>query len=190
MTQQVHTDRFGEALPGIQGEKRCDPDKQPGRRTSRNIPRRSYPSDIRDEQWAELENCIPPERGSGRHRTTDPREVINALNYRWQTGCTWRMLPHDLPPWTTVYNYFQRWQLDGTLRQIREVLIRPASRPASQSGERSQPGRGANMRNEKSGCLRANPSQGRDFTQSHRAADHSSVKPDSTVTSPASERRD
>lgn len=87
--------------------------------------RAAYPSDISDRQWREIKPLMPPERERGRRRGTDLREVINGLNYRWATGCVWRMLPHDLPPWATVYTYYRRWQLDGTLREIRDVLLSP-----------------------------------------------------------------
>jgi len=90
--------------------------------------RESYPSDVTDEQWSRLAHWIPPEKPRGRHRETDVREVINAINYRWTTGCAWRMLPHDFPVWTTVYTYFRRWQLDGTLSRLREELLKPKPR--------------------------------------------------------------
>ena len=77
--------------------------------------RERYPSDLSDKQWRMIEILIPPERDRGRHRSTDLREVVNGINYRWSTGCVWRMLPHDSPPWATVYTYFRRWQGEGTL---------------------------------------------------------------------------
>jgi putative transposase len=75
---------------------------------------KSYPSDLTDAQWTFLKPQIPPARPGGRPRTTDMREVVNALFYLTHEGCTWRALPHDFPPWKTVYNYFQQWQRDGT----------------------------------------------------------------------------
>ena len=99
--------------------------------TSRTSSQREpYPSDLTDAQWYQIEPSIPPEKDLGRHRSTDIREIVNGINYRWSTGCVWRMLPHDYPPWATVYTYFRRWQRDGTLREIREALIR--RRTASQ----------------------------------------------------------
>jgi len=93
--------------------------------------RRSYPSDLSDRQWT----CISPlvQKGNhlGRPRQHALREIVDAINYRWQTGCVWRMLPHDFPPWETVYSHFRDWQRRGLLRQIREAVLRP---------DREQPG--------------------------------------------------
>lgn len=89
--------------------------------------RRPYPSDISGWQWRQVIAVLPPERERGRPRSTDLREVINAINYRWSTGCVWRMLPHDFPVWTTVYMYFRRWERDGTLSQLRDILLRSPS---------------------------------------------------------------
>ncbi len=86
--------------------------------------RRSYPSDLTDARWQFVEPLIQTESLRGRKRSTNLREVVNAINYRWNTGCTWRMLPHDFPAWETVYTYFDRWRKAGMLWQIREVIIR------------------------------------------------------------------
>mgnify|MGYP002528015607 FL=1 len=87
-------------------------------------PRRpTYPSDLSDAQWRSIAPTIPPERDLGRHRSTNVREIVNGINYRWSTGCVWRMLPHDFPPWGTVYTYFHRWQQDGTLKELRDALL-------------------------------------------------------------------
>lgn len=83
----------------------------------------SYPSDLSDPQWGVVETFLCVTISSGRRRSTNPRDVVDAINYRWSTGCTWRMLPHDFPPWETVYTYFHKWQHDGTLRLLREALI-------------------------------------------------------------------
>lgn len=88
------------------------------------VARRTYPSDVTDRQWAQIAGLLAEMSAGRRHRTVELREVINALSYRWRTGCVWRMLPHDFPPWPTVYWYVRRWRRDGTLRQIREVLLR------------------------------------------------------------------
>jgi putative transposase len=76
--------------------------------------RKRYPSDLTDAQWALLEPGIPPPRPGGRPRKTNMREVVNALFYLIREGCSWRALPHDFPPWKTVYNYFEDWKHDGT----------------------------------------------------------------------------
>jgi putative transposase len=84
--------------------------------------RKRYPSDLTGGQWAILEPWIPAARPGGRPRKTDMREVINAIFYLNREGCTWRALPHDFPPWKTVYNYFEAWQQDGTWDQFLTAL--------------------------------------------------------------------
>ncbi len=84
--------------------------------------RKPYPSDLTDQGWAILKPLIPPAAPGGRPRTTDMREVVNAIFYRNRNGCTWRALPHDFPPWSTVYNYFKWWRRDGTWRRINDAL--------------------------------------------------------------------
>jgi putative transposase len=84
--------------------------------------RKPYPSDLTDEQWAIVEPLIPPALPGGRPREVDIREVVNALFYRNREGCSWRALPHDFPPWKTVYNYFQWWQWDGTWDKLLQRL--------------------------------------------------------------------
>jgi putative transposase len=94
--------------------------------------RNPYPSDLTDAQWGLLEPWIPPPRPGGRPRKTDMREVVNAIFYLTREGCTWRALPHDFPPWKTVYNYFEAWKRDGTwdrfLTALRMRLRRGAGR--------------------------------------------------------------
>lgn len=84
--------------------------------------RRSYPSDLSEQEWAILEPLIPPAKPGGHPRTTDMREVINALLYLDRTGCQWRALPHEFPPWSTVWSYFRRWRNDGTWQRIHTAL--------------------------------------------------------------------
>src|SRR6185437_7743469 len=81
-----------------------------------------YPTDITDAQWAVLEPEIPAPRPGGRPRKTDMREVLNGIFYITHEGCTWRALPHDFPPWRTVYNYFDAWKRDGTWDRIIDPL--------------------------------------------------------------------
>ena len=92
--------------------------------------RKPYPSDLTDAQWALLEPWIPPPRPGGRPRKTDMREVVNAIFYLTREGCTWRALPHDFPPWKTVYNYFEAWEADGTWDRFLTALRRRARRAA------------------------------------------------------------
>ncbi len=81
-----------------------------------------YPSDLTDEQWSLLLPLLPPAAENCRPRKTDLREVVNAIFYLNRAGCPWRMLPRDLPPWQTVYNYFEGWKRDGTWASLVRVL--------------------------------------------------------------------
>lgn len=85
-------------------------------------PRKRYTSDLTDAQWQLIEPLIPPQRPGGDQRTTDMREVVNAILYLNKNGCTWRDLPGDFPPHQTVYDYFSRWRTDGTWKQIYNTL--------------------------------------------------------------------
>lgn len=83
--------------------------------------RKPYPSDISDEEWKKLQPLLPkPRRGAPRR--ANMREIINALRYLARTGCQWRMLPHDLPPWEKVYYYFSEWRDSGDWERINREL--------------------------------------------------------------------
>jgi putative transposase len=84
--------------------------------------RQRYPTDLTDGQWAVLAPHVPPAKPGGRPRSADAREVVNAILYHLRNGGTWRSLPHDLPPWKTVYHYFRAWRVDGTWERIHEAL--------------------------------------------------------------------
>jgi putative transposase len=86
--------------------------------------RKLYPTDLTDAQWAIVEPLIPPARtaSKGRPRTVCMREVLNAILYLNRTGCQWDMLPHDLLPKSTVYDYFAQWRDDGTWAAIVDAL--------------------------------------------------------------------
>jgi len=84
--------------------------------------RRGYPSDLTDEEWKVLEPLIPAAKAGGRPRTTDMREIINAVLYLNRTGAQWRALPHEFPPWSTVWSYFRTWRHDGTWQQMHDNL--------------------------------------------------------------------
>jgi len=86
--------------------------------------RQAYLSDLSDEQWAIVKRELPPAPAGGCGRTVDLREVVNAVFYRLRTGCSWEMLPHDLPPKSTVYEYFARWRKDGTWERLHDALRR------------------------------------------------------------------
>ncbi len=102
--------------------------------------RTAYPSDLTDAQWALLEPLIVrPRRADGRGRppAVNLREVVNAVLYVVHEGCRWRALPHDFPPWQTVYWYFARWTDEGTLVQINAVLRRQVRDAAGREPEPS-----------------------------------------------------
>lgn len=87
--------------------------------------RKHYTSDLSDEQWALIEPLIPPQRPGGDRRTTNMREVVDAILYITKNGCQWRDIPGDFAPdWHTVYAYFNQWSHDGTWERIYETLHR------------------------------------------------------------------
>jgi putative transposase len=91
----------------------------------------TYPSDLADAQWTLIAPRLPASSG-GRPRTTDLRDVVNAIFYILRTGCQWRYLPKDFPPKSTVWRYFDRWRRDGTLDTIHDLLrtkVRAAEKP-------------------------------------------------------------
>jgi transposase len=94
-----------------------------------------YPSDLTNEEWALVEPLIPPARRGGAKRTVDVREVVNGLMYVLSTGCQWRAIPKDLPPRSTIYDYFDLWSWEGALNRIHDALYlrcrEAASREAS-----------------------------------------------------------
>ena len=81
-----------------------------------------YPSDLTDGEWARIEPDIPPARRGGNKRTVKLREVVNGLMYILSPGCQWRAIPNDLPPRSTLYDYFDLWSWDGTLDRIHHAL--------------------------------------------------------------------
>lgn len=84
--------------------------------------RKAYATDLSDEQWAFVEPLIPPGKLGGRRREVDMRAVLNTILYLNRTGCQWDMLPHDLLPKSTVYDYFAAWREDGTWQRIVDAL--------------------------------------------------------------------
>lgn len=84
--------------------------------------RKPYPDDLTDAQWALLEPLLPKARPGGRPRTTDVREVVNAILYLTRSGCGWRHPPHEFPPYPTVHDYYRNWRLDGTWERVNARL--------------------------------------------------------------------
>ena len=85
--------------------------------------REAYPSDLTDAQWALIEPRLPPPAACGRPCQYARREIFNAILYVDRTGCQWRYLPHDLPPYRSVFGYFVRWQEDGTFARLHDLLV-------------------------------------------------------------------
>ena len=97
-------------------------------------PRRRYPTDLTDAEWQLLAPLIPAAKHGGRPPIHDRRELVNAMAYWVRAGCAWRLLPHDLPPWQTVYHYFRCWRRQGLWEQVHGVLrtqerVRQGRRP-------------------------------------------------------------
>ena len=95
--------------------------------TAENRPRYNrdtlrYPSDLTDDEWALVEPLIPPAKRGGRRRSVDVREVVNGLMYVLSTGCQWRYVPKDLPPKSTLFNYFDLWTYHGVIDRIHHAL--------------------------------------------------------------------
>jgi transposase len=89
-----------------------------------------YASDTTDEEWALIAPFMPPPRRLGRRRTTDLRSVVDAIFYISATGCQWRMLPKDFPPYSTVQQYYYPWRDDGTWERINHALVMAAREAA------------------------------------------------------------
>ena len=89
-----------------------------------NPKRQPYVSDLSDAEWRIIKPLLPAPKGFGHPRTVDLREILNGIFYVQRTGCQWEMLPHDLPPYSTVYNYFRKWQRKGILAEIHNKLRR------------------------------------------------------------------
>jgi putative transposase len=81
--------------------------------------RTAYPSDLSDKGWEIIKPYIPtPITNRGKKRIHPYREILNVIFYLLRSGCAWRMLPHDFPPWKTVYHYFRLWRNDGVWERI------------------------------------------------------------------------
>ncbi len=93
--------------------------------------RASYPSDLSDAQWRRLEPLLVKTEGkTGRPRTHPLREIVNGMLYVLRSGSSWRMMPHDLPPWESVYGHFRRWKHNGLIERVHDAL-REATRQAA-----------------------------------------------------------
>lgn len=91
--------------------------------------RKSYPSDLSEKQWRNIKPLLPQPKANnttGGRPPSDLREILNGIMYVLRGGCEWRMMPHDLPPWQTVYGYFNRWSEDGTWESVNAQLTKKA----------------------------------------------------------------
>lgn len=84
--------------------------------------RKPYPSDLSDREWEILKPLLPKPKGFGHPVEVDFREILNGIFYVQRTGCQWEMMPHDLPPYSTVYNYFHKWQRKGIWQLIHDQI--------------------------------------------------------------------
>lgn len=92
--------------------------------------RKAYPSDLSDGEWGILEPYIPAPKAGGRPAEHARREIVNAIRYVLRTGCAWEYLPHDFPPYTTVYDYFRHWSQAGIWETANAALREQARRRA------------------------------------------------------------
>src|SRR5476651_2276376 len=83
---------------------------------------KTYPSDLREEEWALLDPLIPRARKAGRPEKYSKRAILNAIFYLVRSGCAWRMLPNDLPPWKLVWHYFAHWKQQGVWARLNDAL--------------------------------------------------------------------
>jgi putative transposase len=81
-----------------------------------------YSTDLSDAEWTLLEPNLPPSKSTGRPRMHCAREMLNAIFYVLRSGCPWRLLPRNFPPWKTVYHYFRAWRIDGTFERLNAIL--------------------------------------------------------------------
>src|SRR5437763_8318011 len=95
-----------------------------------------YPSDLTDEQWELIRPLLPKPSRYGRRRTVDRRALVDAILYLLRTGCQWRQLPHDFPPWGTVSSQFHRWRVSGVWEEVHDTLY---ARARQQAGRKPSP---------------------------------------------------
>ncbi len=84
--------------------------------------RRPYLTDLSDAEWECIEGLLPTPQNEGRPRLHSLREILDAIFYVVRSGCAWRLLPHDFPPWKTVYHYFRLWRVDRTWERMHQAL--------------------------------------------------------------------
>lgn len=99
--------------------------------------RKPYLDDLTDKEWAQIKPILQEGiyRGAGAKGKYSRREMLNAIFYVLRTGCRWRDLPHDFPPWTAVYSQFVRWKTRGTFAKLNDVLRRSLRKLLGKSPE-------------------------------------------------------
>jgi putative transposase len=97
---------------------------------------RRYPTDLCDDEWRCIRPHLPEPTGQGRPRLHGLRAILDAVFYVLKSGCPWRWMPRDFPPWKTVYDWFKRWRIDGTWERLNAEL-RGRLRDASSAGIRT-----------------------------------------------------
>ena len=108
-------------------------------REEKLFPMKPYASDLSDAQWAILEPLIPPAKPGGRPRSVNMRQILNGIFYVLRSGGAWRLLPHEYPAWSTVYDYFRKWRNAGIWEQLVKTL---RERLRAQAGRKATPSAG------------------------------------------------
>jgi putative transposase len=98
--------------------------------------RKTYQTDVSDAAWTIIESYVPLPSQRGRPLIHSRRNIVNAIFYLIRSGCAWRLLPNDLPPWKTVYHYWRQWRLDGTWHRLHSAL---RARVRTRVGRKAQP---------------------------------------------------
>ena len=97
--------------------------------------RKAYRSDLTDQEWELIRKFVPAPKPGPNPRKYSPREIVNAIRYKLRTGCPWEYLPHDLPPWKSVSDYFYLWRDDGTWKRLNDILRKAGAKgPRAVSG--------------------------------------------------------
>ena len=143
-------------------------------------PRKPYPTDLTDQEWAVIAPYVPAAKPGGRPEKSPKRDILNGIFYLLRGGCAWRLLPHDFPPWQRVSQYFWRWPQDGTW-QVMHDRLRGDVRVAA--GKHRQPSAGilespsvkTTAKGGAAGVIRTNRSRGASGLSSSLRAGCSSV---------------
>jgi transposase len=98
--------------------------------------RKAYPTDLNEVEWDEIKDLLLPVSEIGRPRTVDFREILNAIFYLVDNDIKRRAMPHDFPPWSTVYTYFRRWTRNGLWAKINIIIL---TRHRLQAGRQAEP---------------------------------------------------